>query len=367
VYFAALDSALDIPPFSLGKGVLAQAAYDAVNDEDIEPEEWPNVIKYTSLEKRTGLSKEAILHYFEMLRRDQLRGEDRDLKIAEFQQFDLALNEKVSEPQFEVSPVSCPPELESVFEGVARASRLREVRVLHGFTRVNPPGGIFRNTGDLAPLSADRKQWLPGIEVFGEGIFIKPNQEKLEEWRKLDSVQKRFAILKSRALEAARDEKERESIELLTPTFVLLHSFSHLLLRQLSFDCGYSSSSLVERIYSDVTGHDIAGILIHTGSPDSDGTLGGLERQAEPERLINTVAAALFSAQWCSSDPMCIQDANTISTPQNLAACHACLLVPETSCRFFNSYLDRALLIGTPDCQEIGFFSDTAKILEQLG
>lgn len=366
VYFSAIDSALDIPPFSLGQGLLAQAAFEVI-DGDIEREKWPMYIKMRSLEGNTGHSKEAILNYFEMVKTNQSGDDPSDLKIAEFQQFSRALNEAVSEEEFEVSPAGCPPELSSVLDGVARASRLREVRVLHGFTRVNPPGGIFRNTGDVAPLSRDRLDWLPGIEIFGEGIFIKPNYKELKKWRDLESVKKRFKTLKSQALEAARNDKEKESIELLTPTFVLLHSFSHLLLRQLSFDCGYSSSALVERIYSDVTGHDIAGILIHTGSPDSDGTLGGLERQAEPERLINTIADALFAAQWCSSDPMCINEANTISTPQNLAACHACLLAPETSCSFFNSFLDRAFLIGTPNKPEIGFFTETAKMLENLG
>ena len=365
VYFAALDSALSIPPFSIGQGLLDQAAVEVV-DGGIERDQWSTYINMRSLPESTGRSADAILNYFEVVDKELSGDGAEDLQAGEYWKFDRALDEEISQGDFEVSPVSCPPELQSVIGGVARASRLREVRVLHGFTRVNPPGGIFRNTGTVAPLSAERKDWLPAVEIFGEGIFIKLNRKRLENWREREAVKGRFETLRGRAFDAARNEQERETIGKLTPTFVLLHSFAHLLMRQLSFDCGYSSSALVERIYSDVTGEDIAGILIHTGSPDSDGTLGGLERQAEPGRFIDTVTAALFSSQWCSSDPMCINDTQAISTPQNLAACHACLLAPETSCRFFNSYLDRGFLIGTPEEPEIGFFTETAQMLEKL-
>ena len=40
-----------------------------------------------------------------------------------------------------------------------------------------------------------------------------------------------------------------------------------------------------------------------------------------------------------------------------VAACHACALVPETSCEHRNGLLDRALLVGVPGERDFGFFS----------
>lgn len=142
------------------------------------------------------------------------------------------------------------------------------------------------------------------------------------------------------------------------PRFVMLHSFAHALMRQLSLACGYSSSALRERIYVADKPARQMGVLVHTDSPDSEGTLGGLVRQGRRERLRDTLVALLHDAAWCSSDPVCITGTMTLSTPRNGAACHACLLAPETSCEHFNTLLDRALLVGTPDSPGLGFFSD---------
>ena len=56
---------------------------------------------------------------------------------------------------------------------------------------------------------------------------------------------------------------------------VLLHSFAHLLIRQLAYDSGYDSSSISERIYASNGSNGMAGILLYTASGDSEGTLGG--------------------------------------------------------------------------------------------
>ncbi len=131
----------------------------------------------------------------------------------------------------------------------------------------------------------------------------------------------------------------------------MLHSFAHALMRQLSLACGYSSSALRERLYVGDAPTRQMGVLIHTDSPDSEGTLGGLVRQGTPDRLRDTLVGMLRDARWCSSDPVCITGTMTLSTPRNGAACHACLLAPETSCEHFNTLLDRALLVGTPDAR----------------
>ena len=150
---------------------------------------------------------------------------------------------------------------------------------------------------------------------------------------------------------------DEEIPTILSARFVMLHTFAHLLIQQLSLSCGYGSSSLRERIYSTHEGREMAGILIMTAAADSDGTLGGLARQGQTAMLARTISESLASARWCSSDPACIVGAATFSSPRNGAACHSCLLLPETSCAHFNLYLDRAFIVGTPEDPELGYFA----------
>jgi hypothetical protein len=99
----------------------------------------------------------------------------------------------------------------------------------------------------------------------------------------------------------------------------------------------------------------MAGLLIYTAAGDSDGTLGGLVRQGEPDRFSITVDRALDRLSWCSSDPVCIESTGQGNENANLAACHGCLLVPETSCEHGNRFLDRGLIVGTLAPPQIGF------------
>ena len=85
--------------------------------------------------------------------------------------------------------------------------------------------------------------------------------------------------------------------------------------------------------------------------------MGGLVRQGEPDRLPETLMRALRRAQWCSSDPVCIESKGQGTDNSNLAACHACTLVSETSCEEGNRMLDRAMVVGTPQDPDIGYLS----------
>ena len=146
----------------------------------------------------------------------------------------------------------------------------------------------------------------------------------------------------------------------LTPRLVLLHTLGHLLINELVFACGYSSASLRERLYVSTTpGQEMAGLLIYTAAGDSEGTMGGLVRMARPDNLSAIFTSALTDARWCSSDPVCMDAGERGQGPDscNLAACHACALLPETSCEEFNRFLDRGLVIGTFDDPGLGFFS----------
>jgi hypothetical protein len=145
-----------------------------------------------------------------------------------------------------------------------------------------------------------------------------------------------------------------------SPRFIALHTLSHGLIRRLSFDAGYSSSSIRERIYCDHSPAAAAGILLYTSDGDSEGSLGGLVRQGEPSRFLGTMRRTIADLSWCSADPVCSELEAQGVDGMNSAACHACALVSETSCTFNNSLLDRRLVIDSPDGSIPGLLSDLA-------
>lgn len=240
---------------------------------------------------------------------------------------------------------------------VVLARRLREVRALQGFERQEP------GTAMVKPDLARNLGWLPGIEVFGEGVFLSLNEEQMAQWEASNKV----AIEKR--LGAMEERRRRTNLAFLpkySPRFVVLHTLAHMLIRQLSFECGYASSSLRERIFAAAPEGGIdgmAGILIYTAEGDSEGSLGGLVREGQPERLLPTLLTALQNARWCSADPICRELAAQGLQGLNRAACHACVLVSETSCVCSNVMLDRAVLVGD-DSGMPGYFAGVCQAVE---
>ena len=138
-----------------------------------------------------------------------------------------------------------------------------------------------------------------------------------------------------------------------TPRLLLIHTLAHALISQWSLDCGYPAASLRESLY---VSDEMCGLHDYTATSDSAGSLGGVVAQANPERLASSFVESLSRMAWCSADPLCIEiDAQGVDG-LNLAACHACALLPEVSCEEMNVFLDRGLLIGTPAHPELGFF-----------
>jgi hypothetical protein len=244
-----------------------------------------------------------------------------------------------------------------ILESVALVRKLRETRVLAGFTRLLPPDAGIED-GRLQTLKLDNSiDWLPAIVVRGEGIFLEFRADRLDEWIVRGEAAKRLARLVGayNIRRTARAQPPRA----VGPKFIMVHTLAHLLMTELSFECGYGSSSLRERIYCDTeTGTPaMQGVLIYTASGDAEGTLGGLVRQGEPNRFERTLISALRRAQWCSSDPICIESTGQGVDNANLAACHGCALLPETSCEEGNRLLDRAMIVGTPQARGVGFCS----------
>lgn len=202
---------------------------------------------------------------------------------------------------------------------------------------------------------------LPGIESFGEGIFIDFDKEKITKWfencSKSESFKKRVEALKNNAETSTfRPSEEKEkmltNLEYLT-TFLFIHTFSHILIKELEFLTGYPATSLSERLY--VNENEMQGVLIYTMA-GAEGSFGGLVSQANPERFSKILNSSLARAKDCASDPICYHSEGQGVGGLNLASCYSCGLLPETSCEEFNSYLDRAMLID----EEFGFYRDNS-------
>ncbi|MCC6649747.1 MAG: DUF1998 domain-containing protein [Candidatus Eisenbacteria bacterium] len=273
------------------------------------------------------------------------------LRTPEWEAFSQPSSRRIS-ADFLLRQVETPARHRALVERVVLAERLREVRALVGFTRVSPPGDLGEPGGQsgqvLAPLSRRPPQWAVASEVRGEGLFLQLREDAIQAWLEQGATQERGAAL----FAAHRRNRERHQ---LTPVdagfpgmrFVLIHSLAHALMRQLAIECGYALASVRERIYSreaDQYGPAMAGLLLYTAAPDSEGTLGGLVRLGEPDQLGRLIDAALEEAQLCSSDPLCAEHDAAAGFDLHGAACHACLFVPETSCERANRYLDRAVI-----------------------
>lgn len=212
---------------------------------------------------------------------------------------------------------------------VTPVSRLRMVMVQRGYQRVDPQAGTevpvsFRHGTDT---------WYPGVELFGEGIFIDVPGGPLV----ISGLREREWLSRSQATPGLTSKH---------PVHVWWHTLSHRLLQALSLDSGYSSAAIRERIYLtlDPAGVPRGGILLYTVQPGGDGTLGGLIAQVD--RFAHILSVALRDLATCSNDPLCSESPGAGAEG---AACYSCLLVSETSCEHRNHGLDRLLLLeNTP-------------------
>jgi hypothetical protein len=249
------------------------------------------------------------------------------------------------------------------FSRVMLVPKLRETRALAGFSRV-----LAENDQDLARRKSmlwrhvpeGVASWLPAYIVFGEGIMLEFDEERLREWERREAVVSRVATLANNysGVQQSKGLRQRD----ITPRFVLLHTFAHLLMNRLTFECGYSSASLRERLFvSSNLSAPMAGLLIYTAAGDADGTMGGLVRMGKRGNLEPAVTKALAEAQWCSADPVCMEMGRSGGQGPdscNLAACHSCALVPETACEEFNRFLDRALVVGDFSTSGTAYFEE---------
>lgn len=379
VYFPVVKTSLVIPPFTTDMNELIQTT-EAYNDgfriycEGIElnsKELIQKIIESTAKkivgELRNSKIKEEDIE--EQLKKNWMNqdenveenvNENQRFREEEYNALDgEAMNADESE-FFKREEQEMEPYQEAIpsLKQVVLIHKMREVQALIGFSRINPVSGP-EDKDHFVCIKESDTDWYPGYQVLGEGIFIRFDEEQIERWisQHREKLSSRVDIIKNNYAKSFYAASSKEHI---TIKFLFLHSFAHALIRQLSFECGYSIASLRERIYCDKgdgTGKVMTGLFIYTANGDSEGTLGGLVRQGYQETLPDIIKKAVEKAKYCTNDPVCSLSKGQGIYSMNLAACHSCLLLPETSCEHFNAFLDRGVLIGTMDDTDIGFFS----------
>ncbi len=247
-------------------------------------------------------------------------------------------------------------EIRPFFSSISLIPKLKETRAFVGFSRIYPPDAKISEMKRKLRLGSE--DWLPAMVVYGEGIFFEFNSQKLKEWAKSSEI-----INRAKKIDNSLGKSMYKLDGPVNPEYLLIHTFSHLLINQLIFESGYSSASIRERIYCEKIDNktDMYGLLLYTASGDTEGSLGGLVRQGEPGRIENIILAAIKNAEWCSSDPICIMSSGQGPDSCNLAACYNCALVSETSCESGNILLDRGMVVGTYAGKQKGFFDSIVR------
>jgi hypothetical protein len=366
-YFPQVVSALAIPEHGSELRDRIQTVWDVAKNVT-GPEDVPGARKYNDKFrlKTEGATDAEVWKAIEDIRKgDEVEREP--LRTAEFRRF-------IADP-FEETGDLPPPAGEEYFArrvkvadlpaGVAEvvlAHRLRVVSVQLGFTRLEAPAANIEGEYDLEVKSAAltlSQKWLPATESHGEGVFLRLDQAALEAWEKRPAVIERARALENGYLQWKR-AKAPEAGDFLGVRYYLLHSLSHLLMSAMALECGYSGSALQERIYCSPPQEPpwMAGILISTGTPGSEGSLGGLVEQGR--ELGRHLERALRMGRLCSNDPVCASHDPETDLAERYragAACHGCLFIPEPSCERFNQYLDRALVVPAIGHDGVAFFA----------
>jgi hypothetical protein len=357
IYFPVTRSALSIPPWSREAVQLILAKYADI--EYIPEDNLERYLKDRILPLLPHLSLETLQEALRIVREEKqaVSGKkETDIYRDEYVVLSRGSTEKTGE--YSASETEVPELFKPYIEKIVAVDKLVNIEALCGFTRDKPWNGSDLCDKKIAPLSLKKLPWLPGMKMNGEGIFIKFAESEINEWRA--RLNNRYEKLKTN-YKRSYFYNTRFSEE-----YIFMHSFAHLLIRQIADVCGYNSASLQEKIYSTFrgkTGEKISpsmyGILIFVATPDSEGSLGGLVSIAQDKAMLGDLLVNMLKeALWCSADPLCATSTDQGFESLNYAACHNCTLLPETSCESRNVFLDRIAVTGLPEDRSIGVMGD---------
>jgi hypothetical protein len=370
VYFAVTRSAISIPPW-------VNPLYNLV-DEHFR--EIGAVVKSSKLQgKGEAEAIRAAFDYFDILTNKKYTLEEfteaykrRKSNIREFTAIKMMEYQAIThhndasyqsnKRHFKAEEDQLPEYFNRYFSRIIRVTRLREVRVLLGFTRVDAPDPDADEQPNIVYLKKDRVEpWLPAVEVNGEGIFIEFNKQTLAKWLSISQVKSISEKYEASYREYCKAKEWTVKTDR-NAVYVLMHTFSHLLIKQMAMLSGYSSSAIRERIYySD----KMAGILLYTGSSDKEGSLGGLVELGTAEQMTGLMREAFQEALVCTNDPECM-NALPAGKNSNGAACHSCCMISETACENGNRMLDRGLVVPLPGREESSYFRELVNELCQV-
>ena len=347
LWFNSSVSVLSLP---VGGGSLGQLVYD--HWAELEKMPVQEVLTYALTSNRglqaafAGIEPDDIWDAIEARKAGGGSVPDVDVRGPEWVALTTGSQGQTS-PHFEAEPIDAPSEFGGKLASVTLAHRLRVVTALCGFTRISAG-----DQGAIVPLSSKGPpSWVPVVENRGEGIFLRFDESAVQAWEAAAVDNPVLASMRLAHRKYRQDRNVDPNEGWPGERYVLLHSLSHALINELAIECGYSSASIGERIYSRGPGEGpelMAGILLYTSAPDAEGTLGGLVNLGKPGQLGPIITRALERSGLCSSDPLCADHEPDAATGAlHGATCHACLLVAETSCECGNRYLDRSALVDT--------------------
>jgi hypothetical protein len=365
-WFPLVMSALSLPPSNADKLNLV------IDEHWRELKDMPSleVVRYNTAPSRmpafADFTAESIWEGIQARKAadSENKAVEADLKIAEWQILTGPVPEAPTK-DFKIKRVPPPLGFETLFEETILLERLREVRALLAFNRIESKGD-FADASQAeddrqTPLRRQSPTWLPASEVRGEGILIRLKEAALQSWEQRQDVKDLEKEYYTSHV-TWRKMRNQNPPEAGFPgiRFVLMHSLSHALMRQIGLECGYTAASVRERLYCRSVGQDqgpMAGVLIYTAASDSEGTLGGLVDLGNPITMGRQLQAAFETLRICGSDPLCSEHSPTNDgRGVHGACCHACLFAPETSCEKGNRFLDRTVLVQTFAEKALEFF-----------
>lgn len=361
VYFAVNRSAISIPPW-------INPLYNLIDEHlhDIELAK--------KLMGEDGVSKIYEMYFATYTRQEFDEALARRLNnITEFKEIKQMEYDAIthhSDPayasnkkHFKAEEDELPSYLKEYFSRIIRITRLREVRVLLGFTRVDAPdpdADADEQTNVVLLNKSKTERWLPAAEVHGEGIFIEFNKQTIENW--ISNNVKDISLKYEECYKEFCNTKGWKVNILRNAAYVLMHTFSHLMIKEMSMSSGYSSSAIRERIYF---GEKMAGVLLYTGSADKEGSLGGLVELGYVTKLVSLMRDAFQEALLCTNDPECMNNMPA-GNNSNGAACHSCCMISETACENGNRMLDRGLVVPIVGRENEAYFKELVSELCQL-
>jgi hypothetical protein len=367
VYFANTFSSIYIPNILL-KGIspeidrllkICEQKFSALTDPDKSKKDWAErrinaefLQEYNAKVEDQAISIQQLRTAFiEGINATQYQKGNDLHEVYRKEEYDVfSQNEKYAQDGLTFVDMSLNESLSLYFKKIQKIEELKVTSVQLDFNRVTPseraigPDGkvVTSNCKNIFSNIPEDVFTLPAVENYGEGIFFEFNSEALELWitannellsLRISSLMPTGGSFNGNAL---RCRIQRDKAKLL-----LIHTFSHLIMRELEFSCGYPTSSIKERLYISP---EMSGLLIYTAD-GSEGSMGGLIWQVQPERMTNLIIKAMERALDCSSDPLCWEDEGQGLFNLNLSACFSCALVSETACEERNLALDRRMLV----------------------